>query len=163
MGERLLAVRTNRTPKEPVTDLPAYAEGGGSRISEKIPRFVEVHVLPGKYLAAERICRTRYKVPYVVRKTQLERRKGPHQILVKCGLFHRRTSPQLERKSQSPSKNRYYSLKEAVKYIPHSRDPPWHIARKDPSGGHRVTWVDAARCPTAAANTDASVRTSYEA
>ncbi|XP_075535144.1 uncharacterized protein LOC142570678 [Dermacentor variabilis] len=85
----------------------------------------------------DRTCKAKYKIPYVVRKRQWDRRQAEHQLLSESD-FPPLDKPADARKSRTPSKNR----------APKSKDSSYwkrSLSRKTSPSRERVSWVDAAK------------------
>ncbi|XP_075559996.1 uncharacterized protein LOC142591568 [Dermacentor variabilis] len=85
----------------------------------------------------DRTCKAKYKIPYVVRKRQWERRQAERQLLLESD-FPPLNKPPAARKSRTPSENR----------APKSRDSSCctrSLSRKTSPSRERVSWVDAAK------------------
>ncbi|XP_050039608.2 uncharacterized protein [Dermacentor andersoni] len=91
----------------------------------------------GEHPTGDRTCKAKYKVPYVVRKRQWERRQAERQLLSESD-FPPLDKPPAARKSRTPSENR----------APKSRDSSCckrSLSRKTSPSRERVSWVDAAK------------------
>ncbi|XP_075535034.1 uncharacterized protein LOC142570513 [Dermacentor variabilis] len=89
------------------------------------------------HLTGDRTCKAKYKIPYVVRKRQWERRQAEHQLLSESD-FPPLDKPADARKSRTPLENR----------APKFRDSSCckrSLSRKTSPSRERVSWVDAAK------------------
>ncbi|CAN7948824.1 unnamed protein product [Ixodes hexagonus] len=91
----------------------------------------------GEHPTGDRTCKAKYKIPYVVRKRQWERRQAERQLPSESD-FPPLDKPPAARKSRTPSQNR----------VPKSRDSSCckrSRSRKRSPSRERVGWVDAVK------------------